>query len=195
MRRFASAIAIALALSLTACATTGRIITDSDPAQDFSGYRTFGWVGENPYTAFGEYPVSALQQQKITSAIKTELEARGYRYVTDTASADFAISYSVGARDKTSVSEVPVANPFYGTRANWRWGRGYFPAYYPSMATETVVSNYTEGSLSIDIYDVGRRAPVWHGVGTKRLSRDELSGSGEAIDTGVKNILAGFPPQ
>ncbi|MEM1132457.1 MAG: DUF4136 domain-containing protein [Pseudomonadota bacterium] len=185
----------ALSLCLTSCATTGRITTDSDPSQDFSGYRTFGWVNSNPYSHFGAYPVSALLQQQITDSIKRELEGRGYRFVSDPASADFAVSYAVGARDKTRVSEVPVADPFYGARANWRWGRGYFPAYYPAMATETIVSNYTEGTLSIDIYDVKRRAPVWHGVGTKRLSSDELDGSTESVTNGVRNILAGFPPQ
>ncbi|WOE75340.1 DUF4136 domain-containing protein [Alterisphingorhabdus coralli] len=188
----------AVSLSLSGCATTANITTDSDPAQDFSAYRTFGWAGENPFSPLGDYPVSPLAQQQIANGIKSTLEARGYSFVADSSKADFAVSYSVGARDKTRVSEVPVADPYYryyGTRASWRWGRGYFPAYYPSMATETVVNNYTEGTLSIDIFDVSRRAPVWHGVGTKRITTGDSEGNAQAVQQGVRDILAEFPPR
>ncbi len=186
--------AVGLSLLVTACATIPNIVTDSDPAQDFSSYSKFAWASDNPMIAVGDHNVSGLVQKEIADSIKTTLASRGYQYVTDVQSADFAISYTVGARDKVSVSTYP--DFFFADRLNWGWGNQYFRPYRSTIPVDrTVVRNYTEGTLSIDIYDVTRKSPVWHGKGEKRLSRKEMKGEDIDILTDVQAILAGFPPQ
>ncbi|MEO0700253.1 MAG: DUF4136 domain-containing protein, partial [Pseudomonadota bacterium] len=92
---------------------------------------------------------------------------------------------------------------------NWRWGRAYYPAY-PRATTGVVggrevteVSTYTQGTLAIDIFDVERKAPVYHGAGEKTLSKNSRRGGGvvnplemqETIEDAVTKILEDFPPE
>ncbi len=183
----------ALSLALASCMTTPNISYDSDPAQNFSTYSSFAWASGKPMIAVGDRDISPIVQKEIADAIKTTLTSRGYSYVTDVNAADFAITYTVGARDKLKVSEVP--DYFFQDRMNWRWGGQYFRPLMISPPTQTVVRGYTEGTLSIDIYDVKRRSPVWHGKGQKNLSKKELRGENTDIQGDVAQILLGFPPQ
>ncbi len=56
------------------------------------------------------------------------------------------------------------------------------------------VQQYTEGRLSIDIYDVAEHKPVWHGAATKRITDSMRENPNETITEIVTEILAGFPP-
>lgn len=192
--KFRTLLAVCLSLALAACITTPRITVDSDPNQNFSNYSTFAWASDRPMIAVGDHNISALVQKEIADSIKTTLTSRGYQYVENLQSADFAVSYTVGARDKVSVDTYP--DFFFRDRLEWGWGGQYFRPYRSSIPVErTVVKNYTEGTLSVDIYDVKRKSPVWHGAGKRRLSRKELSGKDTDIQTDVQTLLAGFPPQ
>ena len=192
MRKFSLAIVVG-SLFLAGCATTGKITTDSDPSQNFSAYRTFAWAGEKPMVSFGNRDVPAIVQSRVADSIKNELTARGYQFTDDVKAADFAVSFTIGTRDGTKTTEIP--DYFWQNRIDWGWGNPYFPMMPRTITpTRTVVRNYTEGTLSVDIYDVKRRSPVWHSKGTKTLTRKELSGEQETSAQAVKAILAGFPP-
>ncbi|NQX94687.1 MAG: DUF4136 domain-containing protein [Erythrobacter sp.] len=200
IKRFA--LAISASLSLAACATTASISSDYDPEQNFSGYRTFSWAGDHPMTVFGEAPIPPTAEPKIARAIKVELEAKGFNYTDDRASADFAVAFSVGTRSEERVTQVPTT--FYGNRTNWRWGRSYYPGLYPTLypqpATVSEVRVYNKGTLAIDIFDVERKSPVWHGAGVKTLGSAEMAGRGDGLEpenlrASVARILMDFPPQ
>lgn len=194
MKGTMTGVAVVTALFLSACATVPNINYDSDPAQDFSSYRTFAWASGNPMIAVGDHNVSPLVQKEIADSIRSTLTARGYNYVSDVNAADFAISYTVGARDKVSVDTYP--DFFFRDRVNWAWGGQYFRSYRPVLPVDrTITRNYTEGTLSIDFYDVKRRSPVWHAAAKKRLTRKQLRGEEIDIRTDVQTILNGFPPQ
>ncbi|MDJ0761331.1 MAG: DUF4136 domain-containing protein [Woeseiaceae bacterium] len=187
---------LVFALFLNGCATSPTVFTDHDPEQSFDDYKVFAWVGENPMINTGDRPVSPLNASRLQSAIKSELERKGYTYTEDAEQADFAVSFTVGARDKMDVREREVLD-YYGP--NWRWG---YPYHYGMVApivvprTEVTVREYVEGSLAIDIFDVKRRSPVWHADASKRLnSRDLKENTTEKINEAVAMILSTFPPQ
>ncbi|MEE4317563.1 DUF4136 domain-containing protein [Erythrobacter dokdonensis] len=185
--------AAVLALSLSACSTTGRIVTDFDREQNFAAYQTFAWADESPMAVFGGRIIPPTIEPRVARAIKAALEAKGYRYLDDVAKADFAVSFTIGTRDGTDIVETP--DYFWANRTNWRWGLGYYPMLLaPVPMTRTEVREYTEGTLAIDIYDVQRRAPVWHGAATKTLSRAQLRGEPGDVEGAVNTILTGFPP-
>ena len=190
---FRTLITAGVSLLLASCTTIPKIVTDSDPTQDFSTYSKFAWASKNPMIAVGDHDISGLVQKEISDSIKTTLTDRGYQFVTEVQAADFAISYTVGARDKVSVDTYP--DYFFQDRYNWGWGGQYFRPFPSTLSVDrTVVRNYTEGTLSIDIYDVARKSPVWHGKGEKRLGSKEMKGQNTDILNDIKTLLAGFPP-
>jgi len=192
MKKLMMALA-ASSLALAGCATTPRISTDFDASQDFSGYQTFAWADESPMAVFGARMVPPTLEPKIADAIRADLTAKGYRFIDNVARADFAVSFTVGTRDGTDIIETP--DYFWTNRMSWNWGVGYYPSAYMPPITRTEVREYTEGTLAIDIYDVSRRSPVWHGAGTRNLSRAELNGETGHAGEGVAQILADFPPE
>ena len=192
-------------LMLSGCATT-KFTSDYDQAHDFGTYKTFAWAGESPMTVLGTTRVPPMLEQRIAREVRTELEAKGYRYVETLEQADFGVSFTVGSRSSTEVIKSPET--FWVNQTNWRWGRAYYPAYRrpvavtatPVTVTTTEVKAYTEGTLAIDIYDVQGKAPVWHGSGTKTVSTSEVGARRGKIDSGkireaVARILKEFPPE
>nr|WP_298895676.1 DUF4136 domain-containing protein [uncultured Altererythrobacter sp.] len=180
-------------LALSACATTGRINTDFDQTQDFSEYATFAWAGKSPMVVMGSRMVPALVQAEIAKSIKEDLQSKGYRYTQNLQEADFAVSFTIGTRDGVNVVEMP--DYFWQSRANWTWGNPYWPRLSTMPPMRTEVREYTEGTLAVDIYDVARRAPVWHGAGQRNLTRAELRGERNTAKADVQLILDRFPPQ
>lgn len=170
-----------LVLSLSACVSTPKVFTDSDPMQDFAVYKTFTWTNESPMIYTGDEPVNPLVEQRLMDAIRVNLESKGYQFAVDPEAADFAVSFSVGARNKIKVDSNPAI--FYVD--DWRWGK----PYYGPVSART----YTEGSLAIDAYDTARQTPVWHGVGARKLKKLDYENSSSTIPAGVDSILLSFP--
>ena len=156
-------VAVSLIMSLNGCGSSEKIYADHDPAQDFSTYKSFGWLSEKPVVAIGEYQVSPLTMQRIMDAIVTNLEARGYLYTDNVLIADFAVGFSVGARDKAQTYTNSSSLDPWMYRSNWRWGGVYYGNY-----STTSVNISTEGTLAIDIFAVARKSPGWHGNAKKR---------------------------
>lgn len=174
---------IALPCVLASCATM-RAGSDYYPAADFSGYRTYVWMAESPLiqSQSSRVQISALSVRRIREAIERELAARNFARVATREEADFAIAFTVGARDSIRVEDYP---PYY--QGSWRWGSPY---YWPNVD----VAMYTEGMLAIDVFNNETREPVWHGWAQKRIVRSDIEEPGPTIDAAVAAILANFPP-
>lgn len=180
---------------LASCTTSPSVYTDFDSAQQFSEYKSFAWISENPMVIAGDRGPSSMDEKRFVAAIEQTLKGKGYQLVDDRTHADFVVAFTVGARDRLTVKTREVMD-YHGP--HWGWGRDYygFGQFANPTRTEVTAHKYSEGTLSIDIYDVGRKSPVWHGNAMKRLSSDELRGSKPAsIQFAVEAILASFPPQ
>ncbi len=173
-----------VAVGLAACSSASTR-SDHDPAADFSGYRTYAWVTDElmvqPRVAT-DPNVSALVQQRIHDAIDRALAAKGF--VEDPASPDFGVAFTVGLRDRVRVDHWGTYGGFY--RPYGRYG-GVGTRYGPPIAT-----NYTEGTLAIDIFDSQTRRPVWNGTATKIVN--ESDDQPDEIQRIVNAVLADFPP-
>ena len=100
--------------------------------------------------------------------------------------ADLAIGFTVGARDKIQVNSYPET--YRGGYGRWGWGGGY---YYGESVD---VRQYTEGTLSVDIYDPQERKPVWHGRATRKITSKMQENPGEALTEILGSVFATFPP-
>ncbi len=157
-----------------ACAgDPGTVETGVDPSQDFSTYQSFTWAQNPPAKTSGQYAPDDAAIERMTAAVKSSFEKKGYTFVEDRSAADFTVSYTVGARD---VSEVQTYFPFH------RYGR-------PGLD----VDQYTTGSFSVDVFDMARNKHVWHAVASKVLSEEEKQASPENFDRVLDTITAEFP--
>ena len=171
------------ALAVTGCATM-QAGSDSYPAADFSDYRTFAWVSDSPLiqSESQRVAISPLDVRRIREAIERELNGKGFTLVAESEAPDFALSFTVGARDMISMSDYPEAY-----RGNWRWGAPY---YWPNVD----IYMYTEGMLAIDVFDKATSQPVWHGWARKQIVSADIDDPQTAIDAAVREILKDFPP-
>lgn len=180
-------LAVLLALFIGGCSsnpTPAKVNFDQNTEISTLNYQTFAWLAASKIVRMPE-GLNPIMKARVDEAIEQAFIKRGYQLVKDPESADFAISYSIGSREKIKVSSYPAT---YQGRS--RWGRGY----YGGMATETHVRQYTEGSLAIDIFDVQSHQPVWHGWATKRISSSdkEKEETIKMINTIVEQVVSQF---
>ncbi len=195
--RRACLILMALAsLGLAACASTFEASYDSDPQQDFNGYKTYGWISENPMIQGNTDRVpNPLLQPKIMSALEAGMATKGYTRIDDVEAADFAVSFTVGSREEIRVDSYPSTYAGYGRAGYPGWGGSYYGyGMGYGMATETRVRQTTKGMLGLDIFDVEGRKPVFHSVATKTISDSDRKKLDETIQAAVDAVLAAFPP-
>ena len=63
----------------------------------------------------------------------------------------------------------------------------------PMWTEETRVSQYTEGTLNIDVIDRAQNRMVWEGIAVGRVSKMKPEARAARIDATVADIFASFP--
>ncbi|MDE0886019.1 MAG: DUF4136 domain-containing protein [Myxococcota bacterium] len=173
------------------CASPMKTGFDVDPAADLSQYKMFAWVGPGPLTKAKEGTatasfISPLDDQRIRSSVNRTLEKLGYWLAVSPDVPDMVLAYSVGSEDKVHVHQSPgmtmTPYPYYG---QYRYGGWH-------STSSVSVQQYTEGTLSIEVYDSKTEQAVWVGWASKRLSRSDDSRA--VISEAVSKILKEFPP-
>ncbi|GAA6172738.1 DUF4136 domain-containing protein [Colwellia sp. KU-HH00111] len=179
----------ALVIAVAGCVTTykAKVNFDKNSKIDTSTYKTFAWLTPGKIIAPAE-DINPVMKVRVDDEIEQAFVAKGYQLVGDAEKADFAISYSVGNRDKIKVSNFPSSyNSYFG------WGRGYYGGMFGAhINTDTHVRQYTEGKLAIDVYDVKTHQPAWHGWAIKRLSTSDKEAPSSMIKDVVDEVVAQF---
>lgn len=175
-----------IATLLAGCASGPRIQTDYDHTIDFSQYKTYNFF--NPMGI--ESPnYSSIYGSIFRDAIGKEMASRGY---TLSDNPDLLINVSGRLQDKTKVtttSDPYMAGGYYGYRrgAYGAWG-GY------GYGTTTHVSNYTEGTINVDMVDREQKRMVWEGVAVGRVNDKNTNDEKRAnIYAGIKDMFAAYP--
>jgi hypothetical protein len=154
--------------------------SDFDSSADFTSYRSFGWISEHPL-AFVDPSTSPQFEGRAMTAISEVLQDKGYRFEADGRQADFVVSFSLGARDEVRVNSYPA-----------QYDNVWESEGQVQQAAD--VRTYTEGTLAIDLFDVERRQPVWHGWVVKTISANDRANASAVTRELVEAILAKFPP-
>lgn len=166
---------------LTGCSTL-RVGDDFDRSASFSGYHTFTLMAREHHGTD-----NPLAVQRARDAIEAELLSKGFA-ASDSASADFIVDFTIGARDRVDVQSYPDSYVGYGF---WN-SRGWWEPYWGSHLD---VRQYREGTLSIDVFDPKAHRPVWHGWAKKELSQSDIRQSEAPIRAAVAAVLKNFPPR
>ncbi len=186
MKQRLSLLLLALsALLLAACSSGPNIKADYDPSVDFSQYQTFNFYNpmgiENPN-------YSSIIGQMFRDAITREMEKRGYTLSDDP---DLMMNVSAILEDKTKVTTYndPMYGGYYGYRSGF-----YDPWYGYGYGTSTHVSQYTEGTVNIDMVDARAKRRVWEGIAVGRVDEDRSNAEvREAINSGVMEMFSTYP--
>ncbi len=115
----------------------------------------------NPQPPAGMNPVA---YERIRQGVEQGLTAKGY---SKAESGDLSVVITVGARDKTDVET---------------WGR---------FGRQVDVHQYTEGQLSVDVFDTKTQQPLWHGQATETINPQKVDP--QKIEAAVTGIMAKFP--
>ncbi len=169
---------------IMACGSTTKIHSDYDRSVDFSQYKTYGYYSpmgiENPN-------YSSLLGQMFRDAIDVQMKQRGY---VKSSNPDVLFNVSARMQDKTRVTTT--SNPgMYGGYYGYRGGL-YDPWGGYGYGTTTHVSQYTEGTVNIDMVDPRLKRMLWEGVAIGRVN-DKNDNLREDIMTGVAEMFEAYP--
>jgi hypothetical protein len=172
----ASRVILLACLFATGCATSIRVETDFDPAQDFSGFRQYGWHDR----------VSApdqLVEARIRTVIDSVMAAKGFVRAEAGLVPDFRLSFTAVAEEALRVDSVATS---LGYRRRG-WGVG--------VSSTTRVHEYELGTLVIDVIDAAGERLLWRGSSERALAEgrtpEEKTADAREI---VAAILQKFPP-
>ncbi len=173
---------LALAALLASCASTPRVDTQTAPGVSLGNYDTFGWV-EPLGTDRAGY--ASFLSNSLKTATRSVLEAKGYTYAES--SPKMLVNFNVSVQQKTDVDNFgpPIAYGPWGYRAGLYGGwAGYG---YPTM-----VNQYDEGTLMVDLVDPDAKAMIWEGV-TKMRSNDASKWTDEQVKSHVGAVFSELP--
>ena len=175
-----------IAMLLAACASKPTIESDYDQTIDFSKYKTYGFYNpmgiENPN-------YSSIYGSIFRDAIGKEMEKRGY---SQSDNPDLLINVSGNMKDKTKVTTTSSPN-YGGGYYGYRGGRyGAWGGY--GYGNSTHVSNYTEGTINVDMVDRELKRMVWEGVAVGRVNEKNTNEETRAnIYAGLQEMFSGYP--
>jgi hypothetical protein len=174
----------ATAAAAAACATNPRIYSSSNPEADFSSYSTYSYLPQLGTEEPGA-PESLLTQF-LKAAVDREMAARGFRRVPQ--DGELLVNFYVETRERTETRTV--ASPAFGV-GYYRYRRGFYVGWHDY--SEIDVSQYTEGTLNIDVADAARRQLVWEGIAIGRLTEEARQNVRATVDAVVPQVFSQFP--
>lgn len=177
-----------LTLLLGAC-TGVPVSTDYNTEYRFQPQSSYAWLERE--REFSDPRVdNDLVEARVRRAVDSQLRAKGLTQAQSVESADLLVSYHIGREDKI---DVQTFRSHFGYYPCWHcygphWG-------YGPHGDDIWVSEYTQGTLVIDVIDAESRKLVWHGVAERRLPSFKTPQERDAyIRETVTAILARFPP-
>lgn len=164
---------ITVVIALAGC-TSLRTASDYDKNIDLKAYKTYNFYDKG----IARVKLNNLDKRRLLAAVETEMNAKGF---TKSERPDLLVNLVVVAREKTDV----YGPGYYG---GWGW-RGGFGGWGGS----NYVNQYIEGTIIIDFLDPAKKILFWHGQGAG-FNLDSFSKREQRLNTGVKEILAQYPP-
>ncbi|MEM1412001.1 MAG: DUF4136 domain-containing protein [Pseudomonadota bacterium] len=172
-------------LFLAACSSGPSIKADYDPSVDFSQYKTFNFYNplgiENPN-------YSSILGQMFRESLTRQMELKGY---TLSDNPDLMLNVSAILEDKTKVTTYN--DPYYGGYYGYR--RGFYDPWGGyGYGSSTHVSQYTEGTVNVDMVDTKAKRMVWEGIAVGRVDEERSNEEVRAaIESGVAEMFAAYP--
>ena len=178
---------VALFLSSVTPAVAQDVRYDFDKDKDFSKYKTYKWVPIK-----GADLPDELTQKALTSAIDTELAAKGMTK-TDSDNADVLVGYQTALGQE---KEYTSYNTGWGYGPGWGGGWYGYGGGMSSTTTYGSTSTVYVGQLDVSMHDPAAKQLVWRGVATKTLDpKAKPVKKQKNITKAVAKLLKKYPPE
>jgi hypothetical protein len=165
-----------LSTILFGCQSVPRIHSIVDKAAQFDGYATYGF---HPTLLPKKDEYDSLSYRYIKSAIHNEMLNKGYKYALEP---ELWVNFNVYVKDKIKINNAPSACFYYNYRQGYDvWGD------YPIF--EERVTQYTEGTLNIDLIDNKTNRLLWEGIAVGRVSENTYDNLEAKINEAVALIF------
>jgi hypothetical protein len=172
-------------LLVSACSSTPTATMDFDSGFDFSGVRKIA-IQSLDRTVSSTADVSDIQAGRLNQSLTDELSRRGYEVVPDNADADMLLTWHLVTQERTQVRTYNAMSARYN--ACWTCG--------PTSSDSVRVTQYTRGTLIVDLLDPVRMQSVWRSIFESRMREQrDLEQAAETRRTAVEAIFVEFPPQ
>lgn len=163
-----------ITLLLSSCGVV-QVSTDYDKTVDFNAYKTYSFHEKG----IEKLKVNDLDKKRLTNAIELEMSKKGLMKVNT--GAELVINILTSSKEQIDIDN------------NYWYGSGYYgwSPYWGAPASR--VTQYTAGTIIIDIIDDQRNILIWQGMGSG-LNLSNISAKAERIPQAVAEILSKFPP-
>jgi Domain of unknown function (DUF4136) len=173
-------------LAVAACASVD-VRTATSPDANLSTLRTFSIMRradpQSPSASSANDPVlvNSISNRALRADLVKGFEDRGY--ALSDSNPDFKVAYYASTKDKLDVTYWDYGYPYYPRWWGWRGG---FAASGPT------VTEYTQGTVIIDVIDPNTKELLWRGQGVANVSDNEAQYEQDLWKT-VTAILDKFP--
>jgi hypothetical protein len=183
-RAISKALFFMLVTSLLAACSSSKIFdpkvfVNQDPAADFSKYRTYNYEPQLGTDERRGY--RSILSTYLIDAMDEQMQQRGY---TKADNPDLMINFFVAREQKIKATQSPsMSGGYYGYRS------GYYGAY---GGYDTTVTQYTQGTLNIDLVDNKTRTLVWEGIAVGRVTDRVRENAQVAVNSAVTDTMAKY---
>jgi hypothetical protein len=174
---------IILTFFLASSCSTLKVTSDFDSTTDFSGYKTYSYLG---WSDDSEKILNRFDKERIEKAFAEEFGKRGMSYVEE--GGDIMVSLFIVVDQKTATTAYTDYYGGYGGyrySMPWGWGGGYSTTRYHEY-------DYLFGTLVCDVFDSKEKALIWQGVGAGTVNEDPQKRE-RNIPLAVAKIMAQYP--
>jgi hypothetical protein len=172
-RRHMLGIPVLIAAAVLVACTTLKVNYDYDREADFTRYETYSWI-ESDVSAADDNP---LIHQRLIRAVDAQLAAKGLRLVDS--DPDLHVTYHGESENVVVLDSV-----------------GYYDGWYRYGGigvSTTRARTYEQGTLVVDLVDVGSNRLVWRGIATDTVASSPDAQSRQ-IETATQQMFRRYPP-
>ncbi|WJG07689.1 DUF4136 domain-containing protein [Aliiglaciecola sp. LCG003] len=166
-------------LLLSACQSVPRIYILADQSAQISDYQSFAF---HPSLALKEDEYETIATRYIKAAIITEMTNKGF---VESDMPDVWVNFKVHVEDKIDVTYPATVSRYY----MYRSGYGVW-LDYPLI--DERISQYTEGTLNIDIIDRQTNKLLWEGIAVGKVTHKSYQNLEFKVNQAVNLIFAQF---
>lgn len=181
-------ILLSLIVLVISCGVSkSQVNADFDPSTDFSKYKTYyfdGWI-QVPQN------LTEFDAERLLKALNEEFNKRGI-LLTDSANASMGMALLLVVDQKSSTTAYTNYN---GMGVGYRgvgWGAGVGG---PGMGTSTTTyseSDYNQGTLVVDLYEMEGPSLIWQGVMQKTLTENPQKRE-KKIPQSIAKLMKKYP--